>query len=202
MSTTVLLNADKTFLITLDDIPSAGAGGTYIQFQDTILFTVTKSALSMFGLAGSQRDLNYSLFGKTLTMFDKQIEFKLEVATATTEQNQGEIPNTDPLLGRWQGRDKKDNDWYLTLDAGRLFTARVENATSNPLHIEGAMDIVADSNPERADLITTKTNNPETSAMKITVEYAPASKKLKVEIFKATSDEASEEIQSFYMSKI
>jgi hypothetical protein len=202
MPASLVLNQDKTFLITLDEVPSAGAGGTYIQFQDTILFTITKSALSIFGLAGSQRDMNYSLFGNTLTVFDKQVELKLEVAGASSVPGPGEVADNDPILGKWQGRDKRNNDWYLDLITGRAFTARVENEASNALHLEGTIDFVPDSNPERAALITTKRNNPDTEPMKIVIEYSVATKKLKVIISKVISETESEEVQFFYMTKI
>ncbi len=202
MATTFTLNKDKTFLLTLDDIPSAGAGGSYIQFQDSILFTIRKSSLSIFGLTGAKRDMNYSLFGKTMIIFDKQIEFKLEAGDQDAPQADEALPESTSLLGKWQGQDQKGNSWLLTLTNDRLFTARVENVSSSPLHLAGSFEQNPDRPEESARLLITQTNNESTADMTLQTELVQANTRLKVTVLVPDTDGGSREVQNFTMRRL
>jgi hypothetical protein len=201
MPATITFKEDKTFLLTIDDNPTAGATGTYAKFTDSILFRIVKSSLSTFGLSQTQRDLSFTQIGDTLVLFDEVLEIKLEaVKRPSTQEPPGDVADTDPQLGTWVGKDAQRNSWTITINRKLTFDARVENSASSALILSGTYEILKDGAEETVSMSVVKTNNPDTASMLLETQYQEGAKALQVTVFD-TAGGAKREVQRFSLRK-
>jgi len=197
MPVSIAFNADGSFNLRTTDESNGSVSGTYARFPATILFSIQLSTISIFGLDGSQHDINYSLLGRTLTIFNDSMELKLLAGPPPSENTPIIIKANDPLAGSWVGSDRAGNGWTIVIDYGGNFTVQVTNEANNPMQMGGKLSFKNPSNSKLGFLNVSQSNNPNTVDTKLAFEISIDGSTLEIVIF----DKEDQEIQTLVLEK-